>query len=389
MIKKEDFYKVDLVWDPYDCSSRKVTINWDFIWSIPEFTVLKQTRQSPKWHSESEFVSGHIEHVVEDAVKYVEGYLTAYGKETDNAVDLLILSAIFHDIGKCNTTFFKESDQMWHHYGHEIEGEKIARRILWDLPIDLREGVCALVRYHMEPLNIMRSKDFPEKILDLSYKVPSLKLLAKLKMFDMNGSVSEDPSLTSNDSVILSKFESTAIFMNCYEKPNPVMGLRKDVAHMMSRKPHINVDLYIGLPGAGKDTAISMDPNHEDKVVICRDDIRAELGYCDAGEKYLGTDEEETNVTKVFNERLLAAASEGKHIVLNNMNNKRKYRDGYKRLLSGYDVTWRYIMCEARGLEKNIERRKGQIRQEVFPLMIEKLEWPTMDEYDRMEFRLS
>ena len=299
------------------------------------------------------------------------------------------MSAIFHDIGKCRTTFFKESDQLWHHYGHEIEGEKITRRILWDLPIQLREEICSLVRWHMEPLTIMRSKDFHIRILDLSYKVPNIKLLSLLKMFDLEGSVPENISLVGNEDYIMSKFVSTAISMNCYDERNPVLKTINDVRHKLSNKPKICVDLYMGLPGAGKDTTIKGDPDIGNKVVVCRDDIRVELGMCEEGGKVIGTDEEEKVVTKIFNERMVKAAKEGKHIILNNMNNKRKYRDGYKALLSGYDVTWRYIMCEAKGLEKNIERRNGQIPASIFPTLVERMEWPTPDEYDSIEFVLS
>ena len=389
MTTKDDFYKVDLVWDQYDNSYRKVTINWDYIWSIPEFAALKTTRQSPKWHSEGEFVSIHVEKVVEYMVDFVEHNLTEYGNVMDFKVDLLLLSAIFHDIGKCRTTFFKESDQLWHHYGHEIEGEKITRRILWDLPIDLREGVCSLVRWHMEPLNIVRSKDCIQKVLDMSTKVPSMSLLYWLKVCDIRGSVSEDPSLNESDELLLSNIMLVASELDCFTKRNNSFDVVRKIQHKISKKPKLNVDLYIGLPGSGKDTAIHNDPRFSDKVVICRDDIRAYIGLCGEGEKYLGTEDEENLVTKIFNEKLLKAANEGKYIVLNNMNNRRKYRDGYKKLLSGYDVTWRYIMCEARGIEKNIERRKGQIPSIAFTSMIERMEWPTPDEYDRLEFMLS
>ena len=51
-----------------------VNINWDYIYSIPEFAKLKETRQSPKWHSESEFVSGHVERVVDACCKRLLHY---------------------------------------------------------------------------------------------------------------------------------------------------------------------------------------------------------------------------------------------------------------------------------------------------------------------------
>jgi predicted kinase len=141
--------------------------------------------------------------------------------------------------------------------------------------------------------------------------------------------------------------------------------------------------MYLGLPGAGKDTAIAASMSDgKDRAIICRDDIRIELGYCGEGEKYLGTNEEENKVTEVFNRKLKDAAEAGKVIVLNNMNNRRKYRDAYKQMLKDYNVCWKYIYVEASELSKNIERRNGQIHELAFRKMVESFEFPTPDEYD-------
>ena len=64
------------------------------------------------------------------------------------------------------------------------------------------------------------------------------------------------------------------------------------------------------------------------------------------------------------------------------MNNKRKYRDAYKQMLKDYNVCWKYIYVEASELNKNIERRKGQIHELAFRKMVESFEFPTPDEYD-------
>jgi predicted kinase len=150
-----------------------------------------------------------------------------------------------------------------------------------------------------------------------------------------------------------------------------------------AKRKHLEVEMYLGLPGAGKDTAIAASMSDgKDRAIICRDDIRIELGYCGEGEKYLGTNEEENKVTEVFNRKLKDAAEAGKVIVLNNMNNRRKYRDAYKQMLKDYNVCWKYIYVEASELSKNIERRNGQIHELAFRKMVESFEFPTPDEYD-------
>ena len=95
--------------------------------------------------------------------------------------------------------------------------------------------------------------------------------------------------------------------------------------------------------------------------------------------------EKESKVTKVFNEMILDAASEGKRIIIDNLNLKFEYRNSYKSLLSNYYVEWKYIYVEAENLSVNMARRASQITENVFKEMINKLEWPTIDEYKEKE----
>ena len=375
------FFDMNTVFNPYDESLLEIDIHWDYIYSIPEFAALKTLHQSPKWHSESEFVSGHVERVANECKSWIE---CKHNLDEEFAV-ILMMSALFHDIGKATTTFFKESDNMWHHYGHEVESEKITRRILWDLGYRLREKICGIVRWHMEPFNIIRSKDPVSKIIDLQNKVYSLRSLYYVKKFDMRGSRSADPELTKFDSILLDSFADICMSLNCFHSKNNIDEIKKKIHDLTNKKPKITVEMYIGLPGAGKDTAIAASMSDgKDRAIICRDDIRVELGFCEEGEKYLGTNDEENKVTEVFNRKLKDAAESGKVIVLNNMNNRKKYRDAYKQMLKDYNVCWKYIYVEASELNKNIERRKGQIHELAFRKMVETFEFPTSDEYDEL-----
>ena len=375
------FFDMNTVFNPYDESLLEIDIHWDYIYSIPEFAALKTLHQSPKWHSESELVSGHVEMVANECKSWIE---CKHNLDEEFAV-ILMMSALFHDIGKATTTFLKESDNMWHHYGHEVESEKITRRILWDLGYRLREKICGIVRWHMEPFNIIRSKDPVSKIIDLQNKVYSLRSLYYVKKFDMRGSRSADPELTKFDSILLDSFADICMSLNCFHSKNNIDDIKKKINDLTNKKPKLTVEMYIGLPGAGKDTAIAASMSDgKDRAIICRDDIRVELGFCEEGEKYLGTNDEENKVTEVFNRKLKDAAESGKVIVLNNMNNRRKYRDAYKQMLKDYNVCWKYIYVEASELNKNIERRKGQIHELAFRKMVETFEFPTSDEYDEL-----
>lgn len=379
---------------------------WKKIEKIPEFAVLKTCKQSPKWHSEGDAFK-HTQCVVNTAIEDIQDTYCGVSE----TVQVLVIAALFHDIGKGVTTF--EKDGKWHAYGHEIEGEKITRKLLWDEGWAFRENVCALVRLHMEPLNWFNMKggileklaETQELISKVAYvdRIAHMHItdLLRLKMWDVKGSKQEDEKSKSKDLENLSK-----LYQLCSEMFNyKTDGLYDFILHKkfkMEEKKPLTVVTLIGLPGAGKDTFLSKllqtdspftyisdgglktvptyDP--EKSVVLCRDDIRAELGICKHGEKVVGTSKQEQDVTKLFNERLLDAAREGKVIILNNINLKAKYREETLRYLSGYDVNSIYYYIEADCLDKNKERREGQIPDEVFDNMIMNFDWPKPSEYN-------
>ena len=152
---------------------------------------------------------------------------------------------------------------------------------------------------------------------------------------------------------------------------------------MENTKNPITVVVLIGLPGSGKSTYIE---NHlHGYKIISRDIIREELGMCKKGEKVIGTKNEENMVTRIFEAELIEAAKHGENIVLDNMNNRRKYRNDYKKLLTSFDVIWKYIYIQPTELKKNIERRDEFIPENQFYKMILRLDWPEPVEYDEFQ----
>lgn len=145
----------------------------------------------------------------------------------------------------------------------------------------------------------------------------------------------------------------------------------------------INVYVMIGLPGAGKDTWIANNLPEAHKVV-CRDDIRAEIGLCNVGEKIVASPQQENLVTTLFNTKLKEYARAGEDIAINNTNLRRRYRQEYKKILSDFDVNWIYVIVEAPDLDTNKARRKGQIPPEVFDRLAQSYEPPTPDEYNEI-----
>ena len=352
--------------------------NWEYIETIPEFAKLKECEQSKKWHGEGN-VWIHTQRVCEEAINLC--HKLAWRNETTWATQLLV-SALFHDIGKGVTTIFKKED--WHAYGHEIESEKITRRLLWDEGFEVREPICALVRWHMEPLKVFESKHYVEKILEISKVVPSWHILLYLKECDVRGSQPSNETTTKIDLLKLGDLNRLTSRLNCFYGETNVPQLER-LSHKTFGKKMITVYMLFGLPGAGKSTAINeitKTLTNRPYTVVSRDIARYELGFCKEGEKMVGTTEQEKAVSEKCDEMIKDAAVFGEDIIIDNTNLKKAYRDNYHTLLQDYDVLWVYVYVEASKLEKNLSRREGMINASVFDNMIRGFEWPSTNEYD-------
>lgn len=376
--------------------------DWKKIEKIPEFAVLKKCEQNPKWHAEGDAWK-HTVKVCEAMEKRLKFLRYTY-KKRPFETKLLMTGALFHDIGKGVTTVLKKGN--WHAYGHEVEGEKITRKLLWDEGYAFREGVCSLVRWHMDPLRVFEGKETIEKIIKLS-KVVNIQDVCLLKMCDLDGSYQADEALKNEDYEKVTELQSIAAHLNCLRKPSNVPTNGKwEWKKTNDNRKELNVYMMIGLPGAGKDTLIEneiiqdeydvttngciFDYNKkalkattpEDCVVLSRDNIRVELGFCRPGDKIVGTKYQEDKVTKVFNDRLKEAADNNKDIILDAINIKREYRVRMIEQLSNYNIHVNYVYVETDGIEENIKRRNGQVEKNVFVSMLDRFEWPMPDEYD-------
>ena len=365
---------------------KNFVFKWDVIEAIPEFAELKNCEQNPKWHSEGN-AWVHTKKVCEEAAKICKDNGWEYEITYSS---LLLASALFHDIGKGVTTEFKKGN--WHSYGHEIEGEKITRLLLWDEDCDLREGVCALVRWHMEPLKIFEHKDYYKWIIDISKNIHSWYLLLYLKRCDVLGSIQEDEVSHKNDILKLEDVSKVVSSLQCFFTPSKTPYIRQMLhKNMHNNKKNIKVHILIGLPGAGKSTAIKeiMVNNKTNYVVVSRDIARAELGFCKEGEKIVGTRQQEDEVSAYCDKLIKDAAYFGDTIIVDNINLKRKYRDYFKDLLKDYNVEYHYHYVETKSLKTNILRREGQINKEVFINMIKSFDWPEASEYDYLIYHFN
>lgn len=361
-------------------------IDWKYVESIQEFAKLKECEQNPKWHSEG--------NAWEHTMKCVHAAYTLILDEMYNGLDpkVAIAAVLFHDIGKGITTEFLKGN--WHAYGHEFSGEKIARRLLWNAPMSIREIICACARWHMKVLNMATSKNIVNEILVMS-RIPfaNWRYLTFVKHCDILGSEQEDIDSKYNDIDKVRSIYDIANKLGVLDCEFPVYH-EEERRMVFSPNKAWKIGIYdipvvyvlIGLPGAGKNTWIEQFlgwNKPEDIVILSRDDIRAELGFCNDGDKVVLPSDKENEVSEVFNKRFVKALDDGKDVILNNINLKKRYRDDFKRLAGNRLIDWRYVYVEAPTIEDNIKRRPTFDPQQLKDIMTEVLDWPQPDEYDK------
>jgi predicted kinase len=233
---------------------------------------------------------------------------------------------------------------------------------------------------------IQDTEEFISKLVSMSKAVKNLDMLITLKECDNKGSIQEDKESSEYELFKLDYTRETARSLGLLYHSSSVEDFykyawQKTVKAVNSGNP-LTVVVPIGLSGAGKSTWVR--ENYPDAVIISRDSIREELGFIAPGRKAVLSRKQEDEVSKLFNQRFTDAARDGsKPIVLDNLNLKKQYRDGYKAQLAQYAVNWIYVYIQAKDLNLNVERRKGDINMDILKEMIMKFDWPLDEEYNK------
>ena len=346
----------------------KNIIHWDYIESFPETQALKETPQSPIWHAEGN-AWNHTKLVVEHASNLAE----FAGLDIPDT-EILVTAALLHDIGKPATTF-TDDDGKIHSYKHEIESERITRKLLWEEDIYMRERICRLVRLHMDIhkiKNYWKFETFKKHIIDLMNSTEDFYLLCLLCMSDTKGA-QYDPEAKCTD---VEKCEELCDFA-C--DPNRRLDWRIKQLWRTYFPTNQTVIVLCGLPGSGKSTYAST----QNATILSRDTIREELGICEPGQKCVGTMQQESKVSELFDQRFVDALKRGENIIVDNINLRRSYRDRYKELAKHHNVSWIYVYFQTEHLAIN-EIRRPEISHDIFMNMIDKFDFPDKSEYDNI-----
>lgn len=155
-----------------------------------EIDALRGVPQNIEWHQEGDALE-HTKLVVNsmyDHLKQLKKHHSWY-EET------MLLAAIFHDVGKAITTKYDPKDGLYHCPNHAEESAKIFKNY------NVTGSIYAenLIKWHMQPMYILTSKDPKKAIINLINKCVHLDIdclkcmfmkdLLRLKWCDQEGQI--------------------------------------------------------------------------------------------------------------------------------------------------------------------------------------------------------
>lgn len=196
---------------------------------------------------------------------------------------LLLFTALFHDSGKPETTVFDPETGRTRSPKHSLAGERIARTALRELgcPLDVRESICNLVRYHGRPPYLLEKKSPEEEIIHLSW-LTDHRLLYLFALADTRGRLTAESSRPED---MLHLWKQTAEELNCFGRPYSFANDQSRLLFFRGELTSLHytpqqdwsctATMVCGLPGAGKDTWLAK--HRPGLPVVSLDDIREDL----------------------------------------------------------------------------------------------------------------
>jgi len=305
--------------------------------------------------------------------------LKAFQSLPQREKDILELAVLLHDVAKPPTTKISPDGRV-SQPGHSARGAIMARRILWNdgVPFDVREAVCALIRFHQQPFHLLSAPDAQKRLFRISV-ASRCDLLAILAEADARGRICADPEATIE---AIALFREYADEHGCLTGPFPFPS---DLSRFLyfqkeDRNPYYEahddtrgeVIMLSGLPGSGK-SSWSARNVPSDYEVIGLDETRERLDIDPADNQ--GT---VLQATKEQAKRIMGSKQNPRCFVWNATNISRQRRAPLIDLFAAYNYRVRIVYLEvppARQEQQNRDREKsvprdameGQFRQWEVP----------------------
>jgi len=292
--------------------------------------------------------------------------------------NILLLAALFHDIGKPSTSIHTESGIKAKNHG--LVGAKITRQILSEnkIQIETREQIVNLVRYHTTPPNLLKRNNPLYWALKLSCFV-SPKLLFLLAKADGMGRISLDRD------EFIERIELFCEFCKenkCFDHPFQFVNdharflyFRNELSSM-SYHPYedfsCQVTLLAGMPAAGKDFWI--DSQKDGSPIISLDNIRKQLD--------IKATQNQGKVIQEARRQFCTFLRNKESLIFNATNIVRSTREKWIRLAHQYGAKVKIVYIE-RDLETMLssnEKRSNPVPRTIWWKLFNKLDIPDITE---------
>lgn len=357
----------------------------------------KETTQDPIWHAEGD-VHIHTNMVLKELYKiFNDKEFTPSPEERQ----ILILSAILHDIGKPLVT--KEVDGRIKASKHEQVGMSQIVHSLLELELDFHaySTILNIVGYHQKP-KLLVIKDEPDSsYFALSRQVDPI-LIYWLEVADIRGRIcddkeetlmyleeylsktttilkriSEDNKIVRHDKYISSKASSYLLANNLIQSP------LESPQYLYERlQDPFRFIMLCGVAGVGKSWHIyKAYDTLQNKVIISLDDIREELSH--------RQDMSINNkVVLIAKERIKEALRKKQNIIYDATNLKKEYREALLTLAHNYGAITQIdvLLAKESKIKYQNKNRKYVVPENVIDQMLVSLEYPSINEAYKVNY---
>lgn len=339
---------------------------------------LKDCRQEPAYHAEGD-VWIHTRMVCESLIA---GERWRALSEKDRAI--VFIAALMHDIGKPACTRLDQGRITSR--GHSGKGEVMARALLWEMGIPMREReqIASMIRWHQVPFFIIDSEQARRRLFEVSQTV-RCDLLTLVTEADGRGRICETQQRLLDN---IALFEQFAGEEQCLRQPRQFPNDHSRFLYF--RKPDRDADyeafddtrceviLMSGLPGAGKDYWIAA--NAASWPVVSLDALRREMG--------VKPTESQGAVGARAREMAREHLRRKESFVWNATHFSRQMRERSISLCAAYNARVRivYVEAPANHLFRQNEDREHPVPASVMKAMFSKWEPPDLTEAHQVEY---
>lgn len=365
-------------WDELTRSSHDAIIEWAETqsWAL----AMAACEQDSQWHAEGD-VWTHTKMVCEQLTR-----LDEWVSLDDGDRRALLLTALFHDAAKPVTTVLDPETGHVRSPNHAVKGEHLVRGVLRELecPLDQRERVCSLVRYHGRPTFVLEREDTAKEVVRLSW-LSENRLLYLFALADTRGRDTDSMSRPEDN---LHCYKLLAEENHCFDQRYPFATDHARLEYFRQAEPNLHyvphedfsctVTMMCGLPGSGKDTWLAK--HRPDLPVVSLDEIRTEM-------KVDPTDDQ-GRVIQAATERCRQHLRAGTSFAFNATNILRQTRSRWTGLFADYNARTELVYIEPpmRVLLKQNRDRAKSVPESVIHKLAAKVEPPTWLEGHRITY---